>query len=145
MHRSITALIAAGLLLLAMAIPASAAKPDATGPACADIDISGNYFTDPDTGQATATFNFELPLVACERLVYSVFVYDETGEVLLETDSITGTAGPIGFALEVPGSPEWVCLSATSSTAQGKVFDAGPDVGCVLFELDAGGGLSKFG
>ena len=145
MHRSITALIAAGLLRLAMAVPASAAKPDATGPACADIDVTGNYYTDPDTGIRTVTFLFDLPIASCERILYSAYVYTGDGESLLRNGSMAGNGGQIGFLFELPGGPSSVCLSAASTGPGGTTFDAAPDSGCVEFVLDGGGGLSKFG
>ena len=145
MHRSITALIAAGLLLLGMVVPASAAKPEATGGRCADIEVTGNYVTDPDTGNPTVTFLFDLPAESCTRVTYSAFVHASAGGALLASRSTPGNGGQIGFAIELPGGPSSVCLSATSTSRGGTTFDAAPNSGCVVVQLDAGGGLSKFG
>ncbi len=145
MRQSITAALTAGLLLLALAVPASA-RPDATGPTCADIDVGGNYVTDPDTGVRTATFNFELPLVSCERITYAAYVYDAPGGALLASGSTAGDGtGQVGFAFPLPDGPESVCLSAESIGPSGRAHDVAPDSGCIVVPLDAGGGLSKFG
>jgi hypothetical protein len=144
MRRSITTALAAGLVLLATAGPA-AAKPEATGPKCADILVTGNYTTDTDTGNPTVTFLFDEPLASCSQVTYSAYVYASAGGTLLASGSTRGDGGQIGYLFELPGGPSSVCLSATSSSPGGKTFDAAPDTGCVVAVLDAGGGLSKFG
>lgn len=151
MRRSITAALAAGLLLLALAVPVSA-KPEATGPACADIKPNGvtaNYTT--ETAGPTASFLFELAVPSCKNVRYVGYAYDATGSTLLATGSVVGdgaTTGEIGVAFVVPIGHSAICVYAATESAGGGTFDRAPDEGsqfCVVVELDAGSGLSKFG
>lgn len=142
MHRSLTALIAAGLLLLAMAVPASAAKPEATGPACADISVSAAYATD-GTGR-TVLFAFETAAPSCSNVTYTGYVLSADGLTQLASGWITGDGTTEVFlAVPVPGDHTTVCVYATSSSPGGKVFDRAPDSGCSPRVLDGGAGAQK--
>lgn len=151
MHRSITALIAAGLLLLAMAIPVSAAKPDAKGPACADIVFSANYVT--DGGVPTVHFVIETTVPSCRNITYSGYVLSADGLTPLGSASTNGDgtaafgdgSDEVGLSVALPGGPSAVCVYASSASSGGAVFDRAPDADCVQYTLDAGGGLSKYG
>lgn len=156
MRRSITAALTAGLLLLALAVPASA-RPEATGPACADIEPSGvgaNYFT--EAGTPTVSFNFELSVPSCKSVRYVGYAYawtgteSITGAELLATGSIAGDGSidnEIGVAFAVPSGHTDICVYAATESSGGGTFDRAPDTAdsCVRLTLDAGSGLSKFG
>ena len=144
MHRSITALIAAGLLLLAMAVPAAAVKPEASGPACRDITVTLSYQT--IDGTPTATFLFETadPRGTCRGVLYSGFVLDSSGTTLLAEGSTTGDGtNQLGLAVPVTNGPTEVCVYATSGSGP-QVWDRAPDTGCVVLLLDpADGGAQR--
>lgn len=137
MHRSIVALIAAGLLLLAMAMPATA--DEVTGPACRDIAVSVSYTT--MDGTPTAAFLFETehtdPSGTCRGVRYSGFVLNAAGTALLGEGSTVGDGtNALGLLVPVPSGPTEVCVYATSSSGP-RVWDRAPDgTACVLLQLD---------
>lgn len=151
MHRSITAFIAAGLLLLAMAMPAAAAKPEATGPACADIlpeGVSAGYTT--EAGTPTVSMLFELHAPSCKNVRYAAFVYEATGTTLLASGYVAGTgdaSNEIGLLIPVPDGPSQVCVYAATQASGGTIFDRAPDGDdtCVVLDLEGGAGQRKFG
>lgn len=156
MHRSITAALVVGLLLLAMAAPA-AAKPEATGPPCADIlnptgaslgGVTANYTT--EAAGPTVSFLFELYAPSCPNVRYAGYVYNSTGTTLLVSGSVPGDGAvpnEIGLSLVVPSDHNIVCVYAATESAGGRVFDRAPDAdgSCVQLTIDTGTGLSKFG
>lgn len=145
MHRSITAFVAAGLLLLAMAVPASAAKPEASGPACADIvDGTASYVTEGDDRNVVVNMFTAAP--SCSNITYTVNVLSADGSTLLASASTPGDGTTeFGLIATVPGEESTVCVYLTSSSPGGKVFDRAPDTGCVTLQLDGGSGAQRFG
>lgn len=145
MHRSITALVAAGLLLLAIAVPASAAKPEASGPSCADIvDGTASYVTEDGSRIVPASLTTAAP--SCGNVTYTLYVLTADGSAQLTSASRNGDGSTeLGLMATVSGDHTTVCVYVTSSSPGGKVFDRGPDTGCVTLELDGGAGAVKFG
>lgn len=151
MHRSFIALIAATLLVLAVAVPVSA-KPEATGPACADIvsgtGVGASYTT--ETAGRQVSFLFELYTASCANVRYAGYIYDASGTTLLASGLTAGDGAAtheVGLAVPVPSGHDTVCVYAATESGGGSIFDRAPDATgtCVQLTIDSGTGLSKFG
>src|SRR5688572_28907281 len=141
MRRSITAALAAGLLLVALAVPVSA-RPEATGPVCADINPNGvtaNYTT--ETNGRTVSFLFELSVPSCKNVRYVGYAYDATGTTLLGSGSATGdgaATNEIGVSFVLQDGPTDICVYAATESSGGGTFDRALDAGnlfCVPLTL----------
>ena len=136
MRRTITLIMSLGLLL-AMALPASAAVE--SGPKCADIDnLVANY--DGDDGGANLADQFGLILKApsCPRYTYTIYVFNESSDsvpILTETWSGDGLTSTFGIEEEVGAADldgdVYVYAESSFISGGGKrvVMDRAPDSG----------------
>jgi hypothetical protein len=148
--RTITVL---AVLTVALVIPATGATaPDdpVKGPGCGDI-----IFSDPDGaeggppvyrtigGTPTVFSAVTTAKPSCSGFTYTVTVYDASGTTVLGMQTFSGDDATSEFqsAVSPTGGPSQVCVAATSTTRNGKVVDAAPNVGCfsLVLEISPGG------
>jgi hypothetical protein len=144
-------LAAAAVLALALPTAGVPARPgDAAGPPCSDIRLTVDY-VGTLVGSATVSGVLLTPQdPSCEGAVYTVYVYDETGTVLLGSATFTGDGSTDAFAYSIPitSAPSALCVYATSQI-RGRIADTAPNGGCsdpaepIL--LNGGSGASGFG
>lgn len=115
-----------------------------SGPSCADItgETHGptNFF-DATTGRGT--LNVRLLTAsgsACKQVTYTLVVSGVTGTpiVISQKGSLDFTG--IGYA----DTDNKVCISATTASSGGHVYDAAPDAGCIEITSGTTGGGSGF-
>lgn len=158
--RRIISLAASLGLLLALALPASAAVEG--GPRCADIDSllweydgtdAATAATDDDVDRDDE-FGIRLKAPSCERYTYTLYLYaDAAGTVLLDTftwtgDGTTQTFGPVFRQItdtEDPDGQVYIYGESSFVTGGGKrvVLDRAPDDGLqIVFEDGPTGGTT---
>lgn len=145
MNRYMASVLGAALLLLGLGVPATAARPEATGPACADIDDGFGYTADQD-GNGSWTLTFELVPIApsCAKVTYTVYVLESGTDLTpLASQSMpgNGTTSLIYTFLDVDND-DTVCVYATTGIG-GAIFDRAPDSGCMEVSPSSAGGQFK--
>ena len=124
---------------------ATASTSDVNGPSCADITgARGFYGTD-----GSLTFRVQLADPACDFVTYTLNVYAQDGVTLLTSQSKLGTQGTVDaqgagmpfISVPVPGAPQEICVTSTTSVGGGShVFDTAPDTGCLPVSKGGGAG-----
>jgi hypothetical protein len=131
------ALLAVGAAVAAaLAVPSSAV--DTQGPPCADITFGDGSYIAP-----SLDWRVELAAPSCERVTYTLEIYDLSGQTLLATETISGDGEAIlnfehTFADGAPA--DGVCLVGTTSIAR-HVADRAPNGECVPVTPDGSGGV----
>ena len=141
MKRIITAALAASMLTLALVTVASAAKPDATGPRCADFEVDVAYSEDG----SEILFLFTTQAPSCARLQYTGYVYSDSTAATAVSAFANGN-GTTSVGVAVPsGDDAEVCVAAATTSSSGHVYDAAPNTGTCLVLTRGGTGALKMG
>jgi hypothetical protein len=137
MRKYIAMALIVGATLAVVAMPALA-KPEATGPACADVtDGSGTYI------EGTVSLLANLAASPCKQVSYTLSVYsdDTMTEMLawsIDYQDLMGADPQIGFI--IPGivdSDGIVCVVLTTSPGKSpNTFDRAPDADCMELSAD---------
>ncbi len=163
MRRTLSLIASLGLLL-AMALPASAAVE--AGPKCADIDSllwtydgtdSATPQTDDDVNLAE-DFGIRLNAASCERYTYTLYVYADAAQTtLIHTftwfgDGTTQTFQDSTLNISDSQDPDgevWIYGESSFTTGGGRrvVLDRAPDEGLQVVQEDgpSGGTTVKAG
>lgn len=142
MKRLIAGFVAVAALS-AVALTASAVSLAAgeSGPKCADLDsLNFNY---KDLQNGSYTFGGELLLTGgvapCKQVTYTLTIGGITG--VPGGQIVLTQQGSTQFPTQTfTDSDNQVCVSATTSSPGGHVYDRGPDSGCVVLTASASGG-----
>ena len=149
-RRILTLVMSLGLLL-AMALPVSAAVE--SGPKCADIDnLLGNYDGTDDGANADMPDEFGIILKApsCARFNYTIYVFDEENSLApfftydWVGDGVRGVMPtPLGTTHQVtsaedPDGDIYIYAESWTVNRNGMrhVFDRAPDAGFALATMD---------
>ena len=150
MRKFLTAIISAGLLVGAMAVPVAAA-----GPRCSHIlGTSQDGITDSqaafDDANDFVIGQFFLGDESCKQVTYTLYVLEEAGDTEpIASASVTGT-GEFDYVIievnDVISADNTVCVYVTATIGKKKITDRGPDDGCVTLTDDgsSGGGGKGF-
>ncbi len=136
-RRTLRAVSAAVVLTVAVAAPAMA-KPEASGPACADIRVQGTYVdpsVDPTLPFAAVRVVMTTAAPSCSRVHYSAYV-QYSGNTAGASASGDGTSR-IELTIYLPGSRDepWVYLWATSGS-RSRLYDIAPNSGSMALALN---------
>jgi hypothetical protein len=137
--RIVRAALAAALALTVVVGPAAAAKPESSGPACADIKVQGTYVdstvdpTLPISPVVKVVITTAAP--SCTRLYYSAYV--QYGSNSYGAGAYGNGTNRIELTLYLLGSQNepWVYLFAMSSSASRRL-DIAPNVGTLPIALN---------
>jgi hypothetical protein len=140
-------------VVLALGLPTAGvpARPgDAAGPPCSDIRLTADYLGTLG-GSATVSGTLITPQApSCEGGVYTVYVYDVTGTILLGSQTFTGdgSTDAFSYSISITDAASTVCVYGTS-TLRGRIADTAPNGACSdpaePVVLNGGGGASGFG
>lgn len=137
---AVTVLAALGIVALAMTVSAAAES----GPRCADITNEGhNYRAVGDLSFGLTLDGAADPLVStpCKSVVYTVTISGINGPPITISQRGDNTFEITGFT----DTDNKICVSATTTSAGGKIHDAAPDAGCIEITVGttgAGGGFN---
>lgn len=134
MRRTVSAGLAAVILTVSLAAPV-AAKPEASGPACADIRVQATYIdetVDPTLLGPSAKVAITTAAPSCPRIRYAAYVQWSNGSSGAEVAG-NGTTR-LEMTIYLGTTDEWVCLRAESRG--GRLFDSAPNAGCLSLRLN---------
>lgn len=134
------ALIAAGLLAVALAAPAAGA-PTERGPKCADITAGVGNTAQETSGQWTLTFQLTTAAPSCKQVSYTLVVLEsgtDSTELARQTVSGDGSLDRI-YSFTGVDDDDTVCVYAETASNGGTVFDRAPDTGCMEVSPNSGG------
>lgn len=113
------------------------------GPSCADI-VGETHSYSYDSAAGTGAINLQLQLAggaaACKQITYTLVVSGVSGTPVATTQK--GSVEFVGITFS--DTDNKVCISATTGSAGGHVYDAAPDLGCLEITAGASGGTSGF-
>ncbi len=141
MRRFLTAIISAGLMVGAMAMPVAA-----VGPPCSHVvnensdgtaSSTAAYFGDEDR----VIGRFFLEKESCKQVTYTLWVLDDEGDTdPIAYGSVVGDGSADFVIIEVFGVETTdgdACVYVTTTIGKQKTADRGPDEGCNVL-LDDG-------
>lgn len=141
------ALLAVAAAVTALVPVASGAVDDTKGPSCANIVFGDGGYSFFATQPPSASLDWRVDLAepSCASVTYTLYIYDSTGERLLETETVSGVSGAesISFSEAFVGATATsagVCLVGTTSLGR-HVADRAPDLGCAPVTPDGSGGV----
>jgi hypothetical protein len=126
----------AGALCFPAAVTAAKGTDVVQGPACGNIDLSGDYTFNAqgaDSGPATVFATITTVAPSCKKGTYTVYVFDATGATQLTNcvypgDGVTTEFGPPCQYTSSNGAD--LCVYATSAGDDGHIIDTAPNEGC---------------
>ena len=137
-RRNLRALLAATVLTATVAGPV-AAKPEASGPACADIKVQGTYVdssvdpTLPISPAVKVVITTAAP--SCPRIYYSAYVQYSGNTEAAGTYGNGTNRIEMTIYLSASHNEPWVYLRASSSSRT-RLLDNAPDSGSMALELN---------
>ena len=151
MKRIVKAALAASMLTLSLVSLASAAKPEATGPNCADIDDGAGVTSEGSTaGRWDLNFLVTYAAPTCTSISYTFAVFENqaryvAGDPALASASVQGNGTTqLVFSFANVDDDNTVCVRATTTSPGGKVHDEAPGPNsCMEVGPNAPGGLFK--
>lgn len=134
MRRTLAAGLGAAVLAVVMVAPA-AARPEASGPACADISLQATYVDetiDPTLLGPSARIVITTAAPSCPRIRYAVYVKWSNG--MAGQDRVGDGTSQLDMTIYLGTTDPWVCVWAES---RGKrQFDVAPNSGCLSRTLN---------
>jgi hypothetical protein len=138
MKRLIIVPLAAAAMVAAAFTGTAQAAPGEGGPACTDITGETHNFPSSTTGTYTLRMQVSLAAPAClARISYRLFAVTDTGTVEATLTGYSAEGYP-QFQLDTTDST--ICVYATTSAANGHVYDRAPNADATpdCLELTAG-------
>jgi hypothetical protein len=129
-----------GAVLATGVVPAGAES----GPKCADITGENHNYAIQGTvsvGLILAGASDAASSVPCKSVTYTLVISGITGSPLVITQKGSNLFSNVTFS-DVDNN---ICISATTSSSGGKIYDAAPDYGCLEISVGSSGGGSGFG
>lgn len=144
MRRLKTGVLVAGALAAAVLVAGAVSAGAESGPSCADItgETHGPLnFYNATTG--TGTLNVRLLTAsgtACKQVTYTLVVSGVTGAPIVISQKGSAEFNAISYS----DTDNKVCISATTTSSGGHVYDSAPDAGCIEITSGTTGGGSGF-
>lgn len=137
-RRNLWVVVAAAVLTATVAGPV-AAKPEASGPACADIKVQGTYVdpsVDPTLPFPAVRVVITTAAPSCPRIYYSAYVQFSGNNTAGTTEPGNGT-NRIELTVYLPTlqNEQWVYLWADSGSRTRR-YDIAPNFGSMALQLN---------
>jgi hypothetical protein len=142
MKRVFTVLLLVVLAALTTVAAGSGAGGE-SGPGCADvINETHNYSYDAAAGTGVISLRMQLSgdAAACKQITYTLVVSGVSGNPVVTTQK-----GSVDFVqVRFGDTDNKICISGTTTSAGGHVYDNAPDLGCLEITPGVSGGTSGF-
>lgn len=136
-------IVIATMVVAASALAAATAGVGAGdgGPTCADIvGETHSYSYNNGTGSLNLQLQLAGSAAACKQQTYTLVVSGVNGSPV-----VVSQKGSVDFTgVTFSDADNKVCISATTASSGGHVYDFAPDAGCLEITAGASGGTSGF-
>ena len=132
-----------GLLVAMAALVVAISPAGAAGPRCADITGENHNYA----ARGTITVGLILDgasdagaSTTCKSVTYTLVISGVSGGPIVVSQKGDNIFTGITFS----DTDDNICISATTTSSGGKVYDAAPDAGCLEISVGSSGGGSGF-